>query len=129
MSVSFCLPHHVAVRTFIICRGSKDNSLQVVELSGQPDLQIVVNTSRHTGSESKPQRPSDSSRLRQRLLLSGDVHPNPGPTTKYPCPLCSRNVTIRGVSYLCNRCSGCVHLKCSGWVHSKCSGIVNAAEY
>ena len=27
----------------------------------------------------------------------------------------------RGVSYLCNRCSG--------WVHSKCSGLQNAAEY
>ena len=28
----------------------KDNSLQVVELSGQPDLQIVVNTFLHTVS-------------------------------------------------------------------------------
>ena len=32
-----------------------------------------------------PHRPSDSSRPRQRLLLSGDVHQNPGPATKYPC--------------------------------------------
>ena len=54
-------------------------------------------------------------------MLSGDVHPNPGPTTKYLCPVCARNVTGRGVSYLCNRCSG--------WVHSKCSGLQNAAEY
>ena len=36
---------------------------------------------------SKPQRPSDCSRSWQRILLSGDVHPNPGPTTKYPCPV------------------------------------------
>ena len=55
------------------------------------------------------------------ILLSGDVHPNPGPTTKYPCPVCTRNVKGRGVSYLCNRCSG--------WVHSKCSGLQHAAEY
>ena len=39
----------------------------------------------------------------------------------YPCPVCARNVTGRGVSYLCNRCSG--------WVHSKCSGLQNATEY
>ena len=50
---------------------------------------------------------------------TGDVHPNPGPATKYPCPVCARNVTSRGVSYQCNRCSG--------WVHTKCS--VNAAQY
>ena len=31
-----------------------------------------------------PHRPSDSSRRRQRLLLSGDVHQNPGLATKYP---------------------------------------------
>ena len=26
------------------------------------------------------------------LLLSGDVHLNPGPTTRYPCGMCSRPV-------------------------------------
>ena len=60
-------------------------------------------------------------RPRQRLLLSGDVHQNPGPVTKYPCSVCTSNVTSRGVSYMCNRCFG--------WVHSKCSGLQNAAEY
>ena len=35
--------------------------------------------------------------------------------------MCTSNVTSRGVSYMCNRCSG--------WVHSKCSGLQNAAEY
>ena len=65
--------------------------------------------------------PSESSRSWLRILLSGDVHPNPGPTTKYPCPVCARNVTCRGVSYLCNRCSG--------WVHSKCYSHKNTAEY
>ena len=51
----------------------------------------------------------------------GDVHPSPSLATKYPCPVCARNVTSRGVSYFCHRCSG--------WVHSKCSGLQNAAEY
>ena len=41
--------------------------------------------------------------------------------TKYPCSVCTSNVTSRGVSYMCNRCSG--------WVHSKCSGLQNAADY
>ena len=62
-----------------------------------------------THYSSKPQRPTDSSRSWQRILLSGDVHPNPDPTTKYPCPMCARNVTGCGVSYLCNRCSRWVH--------------------
>ena len=53
--------------------------------------------------------------------MSGDVHPNPGPATKYPCPVCTRNVSSRGVSYKCNRCSG--------WVHAKCSGLLNAVPY
>ena len=74
-----------------------------------------------THYSSKPQRPSDSSRSWLRILLSGDVYPNPGPTTMYPCPGCARIVTGRRVSYLGNRCSG--------WVHSKCSGLQNAAEY
>ena len=89
-------------------------------LDGFPDPSQFAAT-KLTHYSSKPQRPSDSSRSWLRILLSGDVHPNPGPTTKYPCPVCARNVTGRGVSYLCNRCSG--------WVHLKCSGLQNAAEY
>ena len=54
-------------------------------------------------------------------LLSGDVHQNPGPATKYPCSVCTSNVTSCGVSYMCNCCSG--------WIHSKGSGLQNAAEY
>ena len=49
------------------------------------------------------------------------MHLNPGPTTNYPCPWCSRNVTSWGVSYTSNRCYG--------WVHTKCSGLLNAAQY
>ena len=58
------------------------------------------------------QKSSESSRPRQFLLLSNDVHLHPGPTTKYPSSVCIRNVTSRGMSYMCNRCSS--------WVHSKC---------
>ena len=46
--------------------------------------------------------------------MAGDVHPNPGPITKYPCPVCTRNITSRGVSNQYNRCSGWVHAKCYG---------------
>ena len=103
------------------------------------DLQIVVISSLQTVSSTvfrirvsfaaatlthystMPHRPSDSSRPMQRLLLSGDVHLNPGPATKYPCSVCTSNVTSRAVTYMCNRCSG--------WVSSKCSRLQNAAEY
>ena len=53
--------------------------------------------------------------------MSGDVHPNPGTATKYPCPVFARNVTSQKVSYQCNRCSG--------WVHAKYYGILKAAQY
>ena len=89
-------------------------------LDGFPDRSQFAEA-KLTHYSSKPKRPSDSSRSWLRILFSGDVHPNPDPTTKYPCPVCVRNVTGRGVSYLCNRCSG--------WVHSKCSGLQNSAEY
>ena len=68
-----------------------------------------------------PHRPSDFSRPKQHFLLSGDVHQNPGPSTIYLCSVCISNVTSRGVSYICNNCSG--------WVHLKCYGLQNAAEY
>ena len=89
-------------------------------LYGFPDL-CQFATAKLTHYSTMPHRPSDSSRPRQRLLLVGDVHQNPGPATKYPCSVCTSNVTSRGVSYMCNRCSG--------WVHSKCSDLQNAAEY
>ena len=69
----------------------------------------------------KPLRLPYSSRLQLSILLAGDVHPNPGPATQYPCAVCTSNVTSRGVSFKCNQCSG--------WVHSKFSGLKNAAQY
>ena len=68
-----------------------------------------------------PQRRQPDHTHLKLLQMSGDVHPNPGPATKYPCPVCTRNVTCRGVSYRCTRYSR--------WVHTKCSGILNAAQY
>ena len=88
-------------------------------LDGFPDPSQFA-AAKPTHYSSKPQRSSDSSRSWLRILLSGDVHPNPGHTTKYPCPVCVRNVTGRGVNYLCNRCSG--------WVYSKCPGLQHATE-
>ena len=69
----------------------------------------------------KPLRRRPDRTLFLLLQMSGDVHPNPGPATKYPCPVCACNITSRRVSYQCNLCSG--------WVHTKCSGILNAAQY
>ena len=63
----------------------------------------------------------NTSRPRLRLLLSGDVQQSPGPTTKYPCSVCTRNVTSRGVSYQCNNCKN--------WVHAKCSKLQSTNEY
>ena len=69
----------------------------------------------------KPQRRQPDQTHLKLLQMSGDVHPNPGHATKYPCSVCTRNVTSRGVSYKCT--------KCSGWVHAKFSRILNEAQY
>ena len=53
--------------------------------------------------------------------MAGDIDPNPGPTAKYPCPVCARYVTSPGVNYRCTICTG--------WVHAKCSGLLNAEQY
>ena len=45
------------------------------------------------------------------LLMSGNVHPNPGPI--YPCSVCAGNVTWRGKSVQCCTCSKWVHPRCS----------------
>ena len=45
------------------------------------------------------------------LLMSGNVHPNPGPI--FPCSVCIRNVTRRGKSVQCCACSKWAHLRCS----------------
>ena len=45
------------------------------------------------------------------LVMSGNVHPNPGPI--FTCLVCARNVSWRGKSVLCCTCSKWVHLRCS----------------
>ena len=45
------------------------------------------------------------------LLMSGNVHPNPGPI--FPCSVRAGNVTWRGKSVQCCACSKLVHLRCS----------------
>ena len=45
------------------------------------------------------------------LLMSGNVHLNPGPI--FPCSVCAGNVTWRGKSVQCCTCSKWVHLRCS----------------
>ena len=44
------------------------------------------------------------------LLMSGNVHSNPGPI--FPCSVCAGNVTWRGKSVQCCSCSKLVHLRC-----------------
>ena len=45
------------------------------------------------------------------LLMSGNVHSNPG--SIFPCSVCAGNVTWRGKSVQCCTCSKWVHLRCS----------------
>ena len=45
------------------------------------------------------------------LLMSGNIHPNPGPI--FPCSVCAGNVTWRDKSVQCCTCSKGVHLRCS----------------
>ena len=45
------------------------------------------------------------------LLMSDNIHPNPGPI--FPCSVCAGNVTWWGKSVLCCTCSKWVHLRCS----------------
>ena len=45
------------------------------------------------------------------LLMSDNVHPNPGPI--FPCSVCAGNVIWQGKSVLCCTCSKWIHLRCS----------------
>ena len=45
------------------------------------------------------------------LLMSSNVHPNPGPI--FPCSVCAGNVTWPGKSVQSCTCSKWVHLRCS----------------
>ena len=121
--------------------GSKEESLLVVDPFGrksnkyssthpqQPMFRLHAvfpvsgqfEAAKLTHFSTAPLRTPTIPRFKRSLLTCGDVQPNPGPTTQYPCPVCTRNVTSRGVSYLCH--------SCSGWVHSKCSNLKDARQY
>ena len=51
------------------------------------------------------------------LLMSGNVHPNPGPI--FSCSVCAGYVTWRGKSVQCCTCSKSVHQRCSQLSFSK----------
>ena len=46
------------------------------------------------------------------LLLSGDVHANPGPSTQHPCGVCEGNVTWSRPAACCDQCSVWYHKSC-----------------
>ena len=81
--------------------------------------QLYAATLTHYSTEQLTTGP-DYDPLLLLLALTGDVHPNSGPS-RYPCSVCFKNVTSQGTSYLCTRCSY--------WVYSRCSGLRNAADY
>lgn len=47
----------------------------------------------------------------QRLKLSGDIQPNPGPI-KYPCKECNKSVRNNQNAILCSECKHWFHAKC-----------------
>ncbi len=46
------------------------------------------------------------------LLLSGDIHPCPGPNYKYPCGTCHKPVKSNQKGILCDSCNKWYHIKC-----------------
>ena len=87
-------------------------------LDGFPDPSQCAAAKLTHHYSSKPRRHSDSSRSWLRILLSGDVHPNPGTTTTYPvwCVLAMAQVT------------GGIFMQSLFWM-GPFKGLQNAAEY
>ena len=123
-----------ASQTWTMARGSSDLGLHVVEPSGgKQHLQIEITYILTVRCSSKRvfclgQFHRSTIKPLQRHQDQTPAPPEGGQRTsksrpyfKYPCTVCTRNVTSRGVSYQCNRCSG--------WVHVKFSGLINAAQY
>ena len=86
-----------------------------------PDSLLFVSAGFLPRVSSQPLRRGPDRTQLLLLLMAGDIHPNPGPTAMYPCPVCARHVTSRGLNYRCTRCTG--------WVHAKCSGLLDAAQF
>ena len=54
----------------------------------------------------------------KRLVLSGDIHSNPGPT-KFPCKECGKSVRKNQNAVLCS--------ECGFWIHATCLNMSNSA--
>ena len=54
----------------------------------------------------------------QRLVLSGDIHSNPGPT-KFPCKECGKSVRKNQNAVLCS--------ECGFWIHATCLNMSKSA--
>ena len=91
---------------------SCNNRCQQIEINTYPDSPLFISNAFSASGQfeaaelirysiTKPQRRQPDQIIEKLLQMAGDVHPNPGPATKYPCPVCTRNVTSRGVSYKC----------------------------
>ena len=65
---------------------------------------------------------------------SGDIHPNPGPRTKYPCGVCSRACKWNQNCIVCDNCETWLHKQCIGMsstvfnqlANSSCTWICNS---
>ena len=62
------------------------------------------------------------------LLLSGDVHPCPGPTPKHPCIACSRAVRSNSKAISCDLCLKWVHIKCCDMSVEKYNELATSQE-
>ena len=49
---------------------------------------------------------------RNRILLSGDCHPNPGPNYKFPCGVCEKPCKSNQNCIACDSCDTWFHVKC-----------------
>jgi len=56
--------------------------------------------------------------VRMSIMLAGNVHPNPGPSTvRWPCPTCGQSAHYRSIQ--------CVNRRCRQWYHIKCTNVID----
>ena len=70
----------------------------------------IQRLSKRTQASSKGQRVF----LTLILILSGDIHPNPGPPCVYPCGICETPVNWSNCAVCCDDCSIWYHKSCFG---------------